>query len=170
MNSRVLEIGAIRVEDGEVTRTYKELLSPEMPVPWYITKLTGITNEMVWDSPSFTAIAHELELLLSDAIFIAHNVSFDYSFIKMEFEKLNRNFNMDRLCTVKLSRSLYPKQIKHSLDAIIKAHDIKVASRHRALDDAKVLYDFFNIAFAEHGLKAFAAMNRNLTKARLAAS
>lgn len=162
LNSRILEIGAIRVENNKITNTFKQLLTPKSPVPWFITKLTGITNEMVWDAPEFRSIADDLELFLDDAIFVAHNVNFDYSFIEMEFNKINRKFNMSKLCTVKLSRQLYPKQYRHNLDSIIRAHKIKVASRHRALDDALVLYEFYKIALRDHGQKTVNTCNKLL--------
>ncbi len=166
LNSRVLEIGALRMENNTIVDTFSQLIQPEQQVPWWITKLTGITDEMVWDAPTFQGVASSLELFLSDAIFVAHNVNFDYGFIKAEFERIGGSFTMDRLCTVKLSRALYPKQKRHNLDSVIEAHNIQVESRHRALDDAKVMVEFFKKSLQEHGLNTYAAIDKLTTRSR----
>ena len=114
-HSRITEIGALRVEDNKIVGTFKQLINPEERVPSFITGLTGITNEMLWDAPTFRGIADDLELFLDGALFIAHNVSFDYNFIKMEFERIGYTFNMDRACSAKLSRKLYPEHRSHAL-------------------------------------------------------
>jgi len=159
-NSRVLEIGALRVENGKTVASYSQLLSPETPIPSFITSLTGITTAMTVNSPIFGSIASELEEFLRGAIFVAHNVAFDYNFIKTEFQNIGRSFNMDRLCTVRLSRALYPSQQRHNLDTIISTHGFTVSSRHRALDDAQVLVDFFHKSVDTHGLAVFASMDK----------
>src|SRR5690242_8855699 len=100
---RITEIGALRVENHKVIATFKQLINPETTVSSFITRLTGITNEMLWDAPTFRTIADDLELFLSDALFIAHNVPFDYSFIKSEFERIKYPFRADRLCSARLS-------------------------------------------------------------------
>ncbi len=142
-NSRVLEIGALRVEDGQVVKTYKQLINPEEPVPSFITGLTGINGSDVHGAPTFGEVAHELSELFNGAIFVAHNVSFDYGFIKAEFARLGQLFAQDRICTVRLSRKLYPAQRSHRLDEVIRIHGYDVESRHRAYDDAEILYKFY---------------------------
>ena len=166
VGSRITEIGAVRVENGELVATFNELVNPGQHVPSFITKMTGISDEMLWDKPDFRGIADALDLFLDGAIFVAHNVSFDYSFIKAAYLEMSYKFNMDRLCTAKLSRKLYPDQRRHNLDTIIARHGFKVKDRHRALDDAKVLYEFYQKAIDEHGLKAYAAMEHLLIKSR----
>jgi DNA polymerase-3 subunit epsilon len=167
--SRITEIGALRVEDGKVSGTFSQLLNPEMKMPWFITKLTGITDEMLWDQPLFAGIADDLEYFLRDAIFIAHNVNFDYSFIKSEFGRMGSEFNMDRFCTARLSRRLYPDQRRHNLDTLIEVHDIKVANRHRALDDATALHEFYKIALDKHGLKLYTEIEKVMVHTNRAA-
>lgn len=157
--ARITEIGALRVENGKVVATFSQLLNPEQSVPWFITKLTGITDEMLWDAPTFAAVANDLDVFLDGAIFVAHNVNFDYSFIKSEYERQGAKFNMDRFCTVQLSRRLYPQQSRHNLDTIIKTHNIEVENRHRALDDARALHEFYKSALDQHGLDVFSAIN-----------
>jgi len=164
LQSRITEVGALRVENGEVVGTLSQLVNPEQHVPSFITRLTGIDDSMLWDAPTFVGIADDLEVFLQDAVFVAHNVNFDYSFIKAEYQRLNRSFNMDRFCTARLSRRLYPEQGRHNLDTIIAAHNIPVVNRHRALDDAQALHVFFARTLEKFGLDTYAAVNRILTK------
>lgn len=105
---------------------------------------------MLWDAPSFQAIADKLEVFLDGAIFVAHNVNFDYSFIKSEFAQIGQAFAKERFCTARLSRKLYPAQRRHNLDTIIETHKIAVKNRHRALDDAVALFEFYKHALREH--------------------
>ena len=161
--SRITEIGALRVEGDEIVGTFSQLINPEEPIPSFITRLTGIDNDMVWQAPTFKAIAEELEQFMDGALFIAHNVSFDFGFIKAEYARLGLAFGMDRMCTARLSRALYPDQPRHNLDTIIARHNIQVVNRHRALDDARVLYEFYQIALRDHKLDVFRHMDK-LTK------
>lgn len=149
--SRVLEIAAIRYENGVVTDEFTTLIDPETHVPYYITKITGITSEDVSGAPKFTDVTTRLSELFEGAVFVAHNVNFDYSFIKNEFAMLGIPFSMKRLCTVRLSRALYAEHKGHSLEKLIQRHNIPFTSRHRAYDDAKALLYFSEIAHAEHG-------------------
>jgi DNA polymerase-3 subunit epsilon len=164
--SRITEIGALRVENNKVVARFNKLINPGQPVPYFITKITGITDEMLWEAPTFRMIADELELLLDDAIFVAHNVNFDYGFIKSAFAEFGAKFNRDRFCTARLSRQLYPAQRRHNLDTIIATHEFKIKNRHRALDDAQVLHDFYLKALAEHGLEVFKAIDKIMVHSR----
>jgi len=163
-DSRITEIGAVRIENGEITSRYNQLVNPEQNVPWFITKLTGITDEMLWDKPTFAGVADDLEHFLRDSIFVAHNVSFDYGFIKESFRRQGAGFNMDRFCTARLSRRLYPDQRRHNLDTIIETHGIPVENRHRAMDDAVVLHEFYKKALDQHGLQVFAAIDKIMVR------
>lgn len=167
--SRVLEVGALRVENGEVVGRYSQLVNPEEPVNGFITRLTGITDTDVADAPVFADIADELAALLDGAIFVAHNVNFDYSFIQAEYRALQRRFGMDRLCTVRLSRALYPEQKSHRLDEVIRIHGYEVANRHRAYDDAEILYRFYRDHLDKHGDDLYRLMNRLIQPSRLTA-
>jgi DNA polymerase-3 subunit epsilon len=166
LSSKITEIGALRVEDGKVVAKFSQLVNPEQHVPSFITKMTGISDDMLWDAPLFRSIAADLELFLDGAIFIAHNVNFDYSFIKAAFGEMGSTFNMDRLCTARLSRRLYTDQPRHNLDTIIARHGFVVKDRHRAFDDAEVLFKFYQRAIDEHGLEAYRAMEHVLIKSR----
>lgn len=164
--SRITEIGALRVENNTVVAKFKQLVNPEELVPPFITNLTGITNEMLWDAPLFKGIADDLELFLNDALFIAHNVNFDYSFIKMEFERIGLKFNMDRACSARLSRKLYPEHKSHALDRLIERMEINVKERHRAYDDAEVIWKFFQAELKKRELDLFNTVNKVTTYSR----
>lgn len=164
--SRITEIGALRVENHQVVGTYNQLVNPEQPIPAFITNMTGISNEMVWEAPTFRGIADDLELFLSDAVFVAHNVGFDYSFIKAEYERIGNKFGMDRMCSVQLSRKLYPEHRSHRLDMVIERLGIEVKNRHRALDDAEVIWKFIQKEYEKLGLDLFKTMDTLLVHAR----
>lgn len=145
VRGRVIEVAAIRIENGQITRTFNKLLDPETPIPYFITQLTGITDHDVADAPTFAQVAEELYEVLDGALFVAHNVRFDYSFLKQEFKNVGKTFQPKQLCTVRLSRALYPQHRTHKLADIIARHNIAVAARHRAYDDAAVLWEFLQI-------------------------
>jgi DNA polymerase-3 subunit epsilon len=155
--SSVIEIGAIRVEEGQIIDEYKTLVNPGSPLPYWITKITGITDADLTQAPYFDEIAYQLNKILEGATFIAHNVRFDYSFIKRQLEACGYSFKPKLLCTVRLSRALYPEAQGHSLEKVIARHGIKVNARHRAYDDAKAIMDFSNLAYQEHGEDKFRA-------------
>lgn len=164
--SRITEIGALRVENGVVVSTFNQLVNPEQPIPLFITRMTGISNEMVWEAPTFRGVADDLELFLDGAIFMAHNVNFDYSFIKAEFQRLGNVFKMDRMCTARLSRRLYPEHKSHALDRVIERMGLDVANRHRAFDDAEVLWKFFSAELSRHDLHLFTHVDKLTTYTR----
>ncbi len=142
ISGRVIEVAAIRVESGKVTKKFTSLVDPETALPYFITNLTGITTNDLKGAPTFSHIADELAEVLEGAVFVAHNVRFDYSFLKQEFKRVNRNFLPKQLCTVKLSRALYPHERSHKLQSLIERHNFSYGKRHRAYDDAAVLWQF----------------------------
>ena len=152
-SGQVIEIGILRVENGVVVETYRSFVKPARHIPWWITQLTGITNEDLENAPFFEEIAVEVHRLLSGAIFVAHNVGFDHVFIKNEFRRLEMEWKAKKLCTVEISRAMYPKHKSHSLEAIIARHGFKPAARHRAFEDAKILWDFIVLA---HKMRPYA--------------
>ena len=151
--NRVIEIGLLRVEKGEVVEEYQTLVNPEMPLPEFITKITGITDEDLVDAPKFEDIADEVLSKFEGNIFVAHNSQFDYGFLKEEFRRLGYGFNLPQLCTVRLSRALYKDFKHHNLSAIIERYEFECENRHRAFDDAKVLWDFLKHAHANVDLE-----------------
>lgn len=144
-HDRIIEVGLVRVEDGVVTKTFSSLVNPHIYIPPQITTITGIKTQDVESAPSFREIADEIKVLLTDTIFVAHNVRFDYGFLKYEFARLNKTFSMKHFCTVRLSRLLFPQERHHNLDAIIERFKIVCENRHRAFDDANVLAKFYEM-------------------------
>lgn len=154
-NARIIEVAAIRYENGKITQEFQTLINPATYLPEYISSITGISNDDLIDQPYFEDIAQQLLDICQDAIFVAHNVRFDYSFIKNQLEACGHNFNPDLLCTVRVSRALFPAQRRHNLDSIIKTHKLEMSGRHRAYDDAKALIAFCQIAYQKCGAEAF---------------
>jgi DNA polymerase-3 subunit epsilon len=154
-SSRILEIGALRVEEGRIVAQLNQVLDPEERVPGWITQLTGIEAYETIGQPRFAEVEPGLGKLFDDAIFVAHNVSFDYGFFREEFRRLGQAFQIDRLCTVRLSRALYPGERSHRLDEVIRRHGYTVARRHRAYDDAEVLHKFYNDSLERFGPEVF---------------
>ncbi len=140
--ARVIDIGIIRVENGEVVERYETLVNPGEVVPRPITRLTGITDQMLVGAPVFADVALQVEKLLSGAVFVAHNAAFDYGFIKHEFARAGIEWSAESLCTVTLSRRLFPGERSHSLEAIIERYGIGADERHRALPDAEAVLEF----------------------------
>jgi DNA polymerase-3 subunit epsilon len=140
---RITEVGIVRMHDGVVIEEWNSLVNPECPIPDYIAAFTGITNEMVADAPRFADIASTVLEKLRGPVFVAHNARFDYSFLRTEFRRLDIFFSARVLCTVKLSRRLFPEFPRHSLDAVMERHRLTCTARHRALGDAQVLGAFW---------------------------
>jgi DNA polymerase-3 subunit epsilon len=139
---RITEIGLIEVVDGVVS-TWSTLVNPQRGIPEFIQRLTGIHNEMVADAPTFAEVAGELRARLEGKLFIAHNARFDYGFVKNEFQRLGNRFQAEVLCTVRLSRKLFPEHHKHNLDSLIARHGLHADGRHRALADAELIWQFW---------------------------
>jgi DNA polymerase-3 subunit epsilon len=140
---RITEVGLIRVRNGELVDQWSSLVNPECPIPPYIEAFTGISNPMVAGAPRFAEIAALVHDKLRGALFVAHNARFDYAFLRSEFRKADIQFCAQVLCTVKLSRRLFPQYARHNLDAVMERHGLACDARHRALGDARVLHDFW---------------------------
>ena len=134
---RITEVGIVIFDGEKVIETYQSFVNPERSIPPQITRLTGITNYMVMYAPKFYEIAKEIVLKTEGCIFVAHNVRFDYMFLRAEFERLGFTYTRRQLCTCRLSRTTFTDFESHSLGNLIKQFGIQVEHRHRALDDAK---------------------------------
>ena len=167
-SARVLEIAVIRVENNKIVDEFQTLLNPIGFVPEFITRLTGINTDDVHGAPKFADIAPRLTEIMEGAVFIAHNVRFDYSFIKREFTMLGQSFSPELLCTVRLSRSLFPQFPRHNLESLIQRHRLTVSARHRAYDDALCLWQFYRLCMAEFDLDTIeAAINSQFKRQSL---
>lgn len=144
-SDRIIEVGVVRVSRGIVVDKFNSLVDPERPISPRIASLTGITNHDVRGAPVFRDIKGELSRLLDGAILVAHNARFDYAFLQKEFEREHITFAADCLCTARLSRLLFPEHRRHNLDCIIERFSLECKNRHRAFDDARVLWLFLGI-------------------------
>ena len=135
---RITEIGAYRVRNGEVTGEFQTLVNPEMPIPWFITRLTGISDEMVRDAPLFKDIAHDFLSFIGDSILVAHNSGFDMRFLNYEIGRVYSDYRVANpcLCTVLLSRKLLPDILNHKLKTVAEHYSIDLVNHHRASADA----------------------------------
>lgn len=168
---RIVEI-AIVLHDGEkVTDTFSTLLNPERSIPWPITQLTGITEEMVVKAPKFFEVAKQVVQLTEGRIFVAHNVSFDYAFVREEFARLGYDFQRRQLCTVRLARKVFPGLSSYSLSSLKKHFSIHTNKSHRALDDTMATARLFELMLAEqHGKgEVRQLVNNGVKEARLPA-
>ena len=139
---RIIEIGVIRIEKNKIVKKFETLINPEVTISPFIENLTGIVGRQLKDAPLFSEIKSDLAELLDGCVLVAHNARFDYSFIRNEYKRIGVPYSAKQLCTVKLSRLLFPNFSHHNLDSIIERFEIKCERRHRALDDAMVLWDF----------------------------
>lgn len=133
--NRITEICIVRMRQGEVLDKFTSLVNPQQPIPAFITQLTGIDDHMVEDAPLFSEIAEDVLKFFEDAIFVAHNVGFDYNVIRNEFKRLQFDFSSKRLCTVRLSRKLLPNKSSYSLGRLCYSLSIPLDNRHRAEGD-----------------------------------
>ncbi|MDW3650481.1 MAG: exonuclease domain-containing protein [Bacteroidia bacterium] len=142
---RITEI-AIFLHDGEkVIDSFISLVNPMMPIPDFISRMTGIDNEMVSEAPKFYEIARQVVEMTEGSIFVAHNVRFDYSFIQKEFRQLGYTYSRKQLCTVKLARKLMPGDTSYSLKNLCKRLGITNEASHRAWGDARATTTLFEI-------------------------
>jgi len=139
VHHRVIEVGIVLLDDGEVVEEWSSLVNPGMRIPSSIESFTGISNEMVADAPPFEDLRDEVRRRLDGRLFVAHNARFDYGFVRNEFRRLGEKFSAPVLCTVRLSRALFAEHARHNLDTLIERYGLDCGQRHRALGDAAVL-------------------------------
>jgi DNA polymerase III subunit epsilon len=164
LEDRLTEVAIIRYRRGAAPTVWQSLINPQTPIPEEIQSLTGITNTMVRDAPTFFELRDEIRAQLEGAFFVAHNARFDYGFVKNEFRRVGESFTSDVLCTVRLSRKLYPEASGHGLDAVVARHRLHIEDRHRALGDTKATALFVQHACAEHSEDTVAAAAKSLLK------
>ena len=133
--NRLTEICIVLLKGDRILDKYTSLINPEAPIPRHITALTGINNEMVRDAPKFHEMAKKVEEFTRDAIFVAHNVNFDYNVLRNEFRELGFDYTRRKLCTVRLSRKLIPGLFSYSLGRLCDSINIPIVDRHRAEGD-----------------------------------
>ncbi len=166
-SGKITEI-AIFVHDGEkVVDEFSTLIDPEITIPYRITQMTGINNKMVKDAPKFYEIAKRIVEITEGTTIVAHNVNFDYNFIRQEFRELGYDFKREKMCTVRLSRKLLPGRRSYSLGKLCEELNIKNPHRHRAKGDATATVQLFELLLkAEKNLKniSLKGLNTNLDR------
>ena len=140
----ITEISILVTDGKKVVDKFESLVNPCQPIPRYIQSFTGITDDMVAEAPHFEEIAEAVYTLLHDKIFIAHNVNFDFSFIKTGLAANGFSFNPKKLCTVRLSRKIFPGLPSYSLGNLCQSLEIKILNRHRAGGDAAATVRIFH--------------------------
>jgi DNA polymerase-3 subunit epsilon len=163
-DDRITEIGIVLVDDGQVLDEWSSLVDPGVPIPPEIQALTGITNGMVRGAPRFEDLLPQVAERLDGRVFVAHNARFDYGFVKAAFRRAGARFTADVLCTVRLSRRLFPQYGSHRLDALIDRHRLPAPDRHRALGDARVIHHFLQTLWREEDRDAVDTAIRELLK------
>ena len=133
---KIIEVAIVTFDGTNIVDTYSTLINPKKYIPPFITSLTGISNEMVEDAPTFEEVADTILEKVQGTIFVAHNVNFDYSFLKQEFNILGSRFDLKKLCTVRLSKKILPGFRSYGLGALTSELGITINDRHRALGDA----------------------------------
>ena len=141
---KITEISVFLFDGEKIIDEFTSLVNPEQAIPYFITNLTGITEAMVRTAPKFYEIAKKIAEITKDAIFVAHNVNFDYNIIRDEFKSLGFDFKRKKLCTVRLSRKIIPGLSSYSLGNICTAEGIEIAARHRAKGDAEATVELFS--------------------------
>ena len=138
---RVIEIGAVAIEDRCIIAEFSSLIDVDKRIPWQVQQVHGITNKMLSGEPKPDEVLPEFYEFITGSILVAHNASFDISFLKHEFALLGMSLNNRSLCTLKMSRNLYPHLPNHKLETVSRylfGRSANQMQRHRALDDAKL--------------------------------
>lgn len=163
--NRVIELGAYRISNGRIVDKFLTLVNPEIPIPRFVISLTGITNEMVKVAPVFADVAPRWLDFVSDAVLIAHNAPFDTSFLNHEISRVYPGHRMvnSHLCTVRLSRRVFPGLNNYRLDTVADHFSIPISHRHRAGSDALATAEVFLhllSRFEDHGVTDLGAARK----------
>jgi len=165
---RITEIAIVRHDGQRVLDTFSTLINPEKSIPWNITRITGISDDMVADAPKFYEVAKQIVEITEGAIFVAHNVTFDYSFVREEFARLGFLFSRRQLCTVRLARRVFPGIASYSLSNLKQHFGIHAERSHRALDDTLATVQLFEMMLAEqNGEKVRTFVNNGVRETKL---
>lgn len=168
VKDKIIEIGAVKVENGKIVSRYSTFVNPEVPIPFEITKLTSITDAMVIDAPKIETVLPEFMEYVGDAVLVAHNAGFDVGFIEENCRRLGMERKLTSVDTVALARVLLPTLSRYKLNIVAKTLGISLENHHRAVDDAGATAEIF-VKFVEmlkereittlKGVNEFGAMN-----------
>ena len=166
-HNKVTDISIVVTDGKNIIDEFHSLVNPEHSIPYSITRLTGITNEMVKDAPFFYQLAKDIISITKDTVFVAHNVNFDYRVIGNEFKSLGYKYTRKKLCTVKLSRKILPGHASYSLGKLCMDLNIPIHGRHRAKGDALATYELFLLLYKSSNNQFFSA---NISEKQLTVS
>ena len=141
----ITEIAIYKFDGINIIDQFISLLNPEIPIQPFVQQLTGINNKMLTKSPKFFQVAKRILEITENTILVAHNSSFDYRMLKIEFDRLGFEFKIPQLCTVKLSKKLIPKMESYKLGKLVKSLGIPISNRHRAAGDAMATVELFKL-------------------------
>lgn len=158
---RVTEVAVLITDGVEIIQHWQSLVNPGISVPYNISLLTGITDAMLEDAPTFSDIATDLKSLLDNAVFVAHSVAFDYGVLKAEFARCNLSLNVPRLCTVRLSRKIFPGLPSYSLGRLCNSLGIEITDRHRAFGDAEATSKVFHLLMEQNAAAVFQSLKQS---------
>jgi DNA polymerase III subunit epsilon len=165
--NRVIDVAVYRFHQGVIVEKFESLVNPGCPIPFWITSITGIHDDMVRFAPDFSAIAPQLKHILQQGVFVAHNVPFDFAFLSEEFKRLGDVLSLPQLCTLRLSRKLYADLPSKSLGAVCEHLLIDIWDRHRAAGDAEatvyVLKSLLHDLARRHQVYTWGDLNRFIT-------
>jgi DNA polymerase III subunit epsilon len=161
----IIEVAVIVWENNEIVDEYQTLINPEVKLPAYISTLTGITDQMLVSAPLFEDIADDLWQVLSDCVFVAHNVSFDYSFIKTAFAFVGKQWAPPKLDSIKIARKAFPGLRSYGLANVCLELNIRNEAAHRAMGDARATLTLFDKSVALLGIEDILALSIEKNKA-----
>lgn len=154
----ITEIAIVLMNGGEVEGVFETLINPQQPIPAFIANMTGISDAMVAMAPNFEDQAEKIYRLLSDRIFVAHNVNFDHSFVKYYLQLAGYQLQVPKICTIRLARKVFPGLKKYGLGHLTRSLDIPISNRHRAGGDARATAQIVSMALANSGEKVIREM------------
>jgi len=146
---KIIDISIFLFDGEKIVDSYSTLINPGIHIPSFITKLTGIKDSMVADAPYFEDVLDRIDDFTKDAIFVAHNVQYDYGILKHEFRRLGRPFLRKKMCTIKVAKKILPNLESYSLGKICENFKIEITDRHRAKGDARATVSLFSILLKE---------------------
>ncbi len=160
ITNRIIEISCVVIKNGSIISEFSSLINPHQHIPFFISMMTGITNEMVYTAPELNSVVAKVAKIINhpNTIFVAHNASFDYEFVRYSFERVGENFTAPpKLCSLRLARRLITSTPKKNVGALADYFNIPIYNRHRAFDDAKatakIFLELLEIAENEHGIE-----------------
>lgn len=145
----ITEIAIYKFDGKKIIDQFISLVNPEIPIQQYVQNLTGINNKMLRNAPKFFQIAKRILEITEDTILVAHNSSFDYRMLKIEFKRLGFDFLISQICTVKLSKKLIPNKDSYKLGNLVKSLGIPISNRHRAAGDAMATVELFRLLLSK---------------------